>query len=317
MVAIASVWLLAFVHVRGVGPGRVMMNILATLKITALLIFIAIGFSFGTGQWGNMSQVAGPVQPGNWLFAFIPGDAGVLRMERRRLRRRGDSRSRGATCRRPLAIGTLAVIAVYVLLNVLYLYVFSVSELAALKGNVLDVVAERLLGGQAGNIMGVVSIISLMASNSAMTFAGPRVYYAMARDRAFFPSAATIHPAYKTPAAAIVAQSAWTSLLILAGGAAALATYTGFSITLFAGLAVAALFVLRAKEPNAERPFKALGYPLAPAIFVIASFAILANALYIDLVKPLIAGTPIGPSAIGFIVIAMGLPIYFFYSRKR
>jgi basic amino acid/polyamine antiporter, APA family len=316
MVAIASVWLLAFVHVRGVGPGRVMMNILATLKVSALLIFIAIGFAFGTGQWGNLSQVAGPVQPGNWLFAFIPvmlaysgWNAAAYVAE--------EIRDPGRNVPKALAIGTLAVIAVYVLLNVLYLYVFSVAELAALKGNVLDVVAERLLGGQAGNIMGVVSIISLMASNSAMTFAGPRVYYAMARDRAFFPAAGRIHPAYKTPAASIVAQSAWTSLLILAGGAAALATYTGFSITLFAGLAVAALFVLRAREPHAERPFKALGYPLAPAIFVIASFAILANALYIDLVKPLVAGTPIGPSAIGFIVIAMGLPIYFFYSRRK
>ena len=108
----------------------------------------------------------------------------------------------------------------------------------------LDVVAERLLGGQAGNIMGVVSIISLMASNSAMTFAGPRVYYAMARDRAFFPAAATIHPTYKTPAASIIAQIRLDVAADPRRRRRALATYTGFSITLFAGLAVAALFVL-------------------------------------------------------------------------
>jgi APA family basic amino acid/polyamine antiporter len=133
----------------------------------------------------------------------------------------------------------------------------------------------------------------------------------------FFPAAAKVHPKYKTPATAIVAQAIWTSLLILTGSAAALTTYTGFSITLFAGIAVAALFVLRWREPNAERPFRALGYPVAPAIFVIASAVILANALYTDLVKPLIAGTEVGPSAWGFLVIAMGLPLYWFFKSRR
>ena len=78
-----------------------------------------------------------------------------------------------------------------------------------------------------------------------------------------------------------------------------------------------ALFVLRWREPNAPRPFKALGYPVAPAIFTIACFVILANALYTDLVKPLTAGTPVGPSAWGFLVIGLGLPIYYFFARKR
>ena len=77
-----------------------------------------------------------------------------------------------------------------------------------------------------------------------------------------------------------------------------------------------ALFVLRWREPNAERPFKALGYPIAPAIFTIACFVILANALYTDL-KPLADGQPVGPSAWGFLVIGLGLPIYYFFARRR
>ena len=79
--------------------------------------------------------------------------------------------------------------------------------------------------------------------------------------------------------------------MILTGSGNALLTYTGFSITLFLGIAVFALFVLRRREPNAPRPFKALGYPIAPAIFALACFVILANALYTDLVKPMMAGT--------------------------
>jgi APA family basic amino acid/polyamine antiporter len=155
-----------------------------------------------------------------------------------------------------------------------------------------------------------------MASNSAMTFAGPRVYFAMARDKAFFSQAATVHPTYQTPAFSIVAQTVWVSLLILTGSANALLTYTGFSITLFLGVAVFALFVLRRREPNAVRPFKAIGYPVAPAIFTIACFVILANALYTDLVKPLVAGGQVGPSAWGLLVIALGLPVYSFFARR-
>ena len=92
-----------------------------------------------------------------------------------------------------------------------------------------------------------------------MTFAGPRVYFAMARDGLFFRRAARVHPRYQTPAVAIVAQAAWASLLVLSATADALLNYTGFAIMLFSGAAVAALFVLRAREPDAERPFRRLG----------------------------------------------------------
>ena len=316
LIAVATIWLLAAVHIRGVGPGRLMQNILAVLKVSALLMFIALGFSFGTGSGANLSQAAATVAPGNWLFALIPvmftysgWNAAAYVAE--------EIRDPGRNVPKALAIGTAAVIAIYLLLNVLYLYVFSVGELAAIKGSVLDVVAERLLGGTAGNIMGIVSIVSLVASISAMTFAGPRVYYAMARDGVFFRSAANIHPTYKTPAVAIVAQAIWASLLVFSGGADALTTYNGFAVVLFAGVAVTALFVLRVREPNAERPFKALGYPVAPAIFALASFLILANALYTDLAVPMINGTAFGPSAAGLLVIALGLPLYFFFSRRR
>jgi basic amino acid/polyamine antiporter, APA family len=316
LVSIASVWLLAFIHIRGVGPGRATMNVLAALKVTAFLLFILAGFAFGTGSFSNVTAAGSNVTAGNWLFAFIPvmlafsgWNASAYVAE--------EIRDPGRNLPRSLAIGTLAVIAVYLGINLLYLFVFSVTELAALQGSVLDVVAERLLGSGAGHVMGIVSIVSLLASNSAMTFAGPRVYFAMARDNVFFKSAATIHPSYRTPAFAILAQTLWTTVLILTGSGNALITYTGFSITLFLGIAVFALFVLRRREPNAERPFKALGYPVAPAIFTIACFVILANALYNDLVKPLMEGTAIGPSAWGILVIGLGLPIYYFFARRR
>jgi APA family basic amino acid/polyamine antiporter len=316
LVAILSVWLLAFVHLRGVGPGRMVMNVLAALKVTGFMLFVLAGFAFGAGAFSNVGASGGGVTTTNWLFAFIPvmlaysgWNASAYVAE--------EIRDPGRNLPRSLAIGTIAVIAVYIGINLLYLFVFSVTELAALKGSVLDVVGDRLLGSWAGHALGLLSIISLMASNSAMTFAGPRVYFAMARDGVFLDAASKVHPTYRTPAFAIVAQTIWTTLLILTGSGNALLTYTGFSITLFLGIAVFALFVLRRREPNAPRPFKALGYPIAPAIFTIACFVILANALYTDLVKPITQGTAVGPSAWGLLVIGLGIPVYYLFARRR
>jgi APA family basic amino acid/polyamine antiporter len=311
--AIVSVWVLTLIHVRGVGPGRVVGNVLASLKISALLLFIVAGFAFGTGSLDNLSTPAATPSAGSWLFALVPvlfayagWNAASYVAE--------EIRDPGRNVPRALALGTLAVIAIYLLLNALYLFVFPVEELAAIRGSVLDVIADRLLGTSAGNIMGIVSIISLLASNSAMILVGPRVYYAMARDGMFFPAAARVHPEYRTPATAIVAQAIWTTLLIVTGSGSALTTYTGFSILLFNGVAVAALFVLRRREPNAPRPYSTWGYPYLPALFVAVCAIIVANALYTDLVAPLTTGQSLGPSAAGLLIIGLGLPLYYWFN---
>jgi len=269
LVALAVIALMCWVHVRGVGPGRIVGNVLAALKVSALVVFIALGLSIGSGSIANLQTSAGAVSPASWLLALVPvmftysgwNAASYVAEEIR-------DPSRNVPL--ALAMGTLAVVTIYFLLNLLYLYVLPVGSLAAVKGSVLDVIADRLLGARAGDVMGGVSIVSLAASISAMTIAGPRVYYAMARDGVFLPSAARVHPRYRTPAASIVTQSVWSGVLVLSGGASALIRYTGFAVVLFAGVAVAALFVLRWREPAAPRPFKALGYPVAPAVFAIA-----------------------------------------------
>jgi APA family basic amino acid/polyamine antiporter len=302
--ALVLVWGLAFIHVRGVGPGTLVGNILAILKVGALVVFVALGFSIGAGTAANVTQ-GGAVAPTNWLLALIPvmftysgwNAAGYIAEE---------IRDPGRNVPRAFALGTGAVVALYLALNVLYLYVFPIAELATIEGSVLDRVADRLIGGAAGNVMAVVALVSLSASISAMTFAGPRVYFAMARDGLFFKRAAVIHPQYRTPAAAIVAQAVWSSLLLLSAKADALVNYTGFAITLFLGIAVAGLFILRAREPEAVRPFRAIGYPVAPAIYVIASAFILVNALW---------SAP-GPTGAGALIIGLGIPLYYIVRRR-
>ncbi|MSO30748.1 MAG: amino acid permease [Acidobacteria bacterium] len=305
VVAVAAVAALAWIHRRGVGPGRLVGNALATFKTLALVIFVALGFSVGAGDIAHLTQDAAPVLPTRWLFALIPvmftysgWNAASYVAE--------EIREAGRNVPRALALGTGAVIAIYLALNTLYLFVFPINELAQVKGNVLEIVGDRLLGGSVGSIMGVVGLVSLLASISAMTFAGPRVYFAMARDRLFFKAAARVHPRYRTPGVAIVAQAVWSSLLVLSAKADALVSYTGFSIMLFSGIAVVALFVLRAREPSADRPFRTWGYPVLPGLYVVASALILINGL---VEKP-------GPTGAGVLVIAAGIPLYFWFGRR-
>jgi APA family basic amino acid/polyamine antiporter len=305
ILAIAVVIAISFIHIRGVGPGRLVSNILTVLKVTAFVIFIAVGLSFGAGTSANLSQTAGTVTTSGFFFALVPVmfmysgfNAAAYMAE--------EVRNPGRNLPLALAMGTAAVIVIYVLLNVLFLFVMPIGELMMVKGSVLDVVADRLLGPRAGDVIGVISIISLSASTNAYIFAGPRVYFAMARDGVFFPAAAKVHPKYKTPAVSVLAQAAFAILLILTGSLDSLGNYVGFSITLFLGVAVAAVFVLRAREPQAPRPFKAIGYPFTPGIFVLVCLAIVLNAYYS---APRV-------TLLGTLIILAGIPLYLFFTRR-
>ena len=304
LTAIALILGMAWIHRRGVGPGRAIGNVLAALKISALVVFVALAVGFGVGDPANLS-IAPRVPAAGWLLALIPvmftysgWNAATYVAE--------EIRDPGRNVPRALVLGTASVTVLYLVLNALYVYVWPVGELALVQGSVLDVLAERLLGGVAGDVMGVVALVSLAASISAMTFAGPRVYFAMARDSAFVPAAGRLHGRYRTPGAAIIAQAIWAILLVLTAQADALVNYTGFALVLFSGIAVVALFVLRAREPQASRPFSTWGYPWLPGLYVLASAGILLNAL---VERPV-------PTGAGVIVIAAGLPFYAWFRRR-
>ncbi len=155
-------------------------------------------------------------------------------------------------------------------------------------------------------MLGALVVVVLLGSLSAMTTAGPRVYFAMARDRAFFPAAARIHPRFHTPWVSILAQAVWSSLLVLTNTKDQLAEYTGFAVLLFSAFAVSTLFVLRRRHPDEPRPFRAWGYPVAPA-------HLRDRCRWRSPWRP-IAGRP-GPSLWGAVIIAAGVPAYFLFKR--
>ena len=305
LVAIALIVLLTLIHVGGVGPGRLVQNVLAAAKVTFLIMLVLIGFGWGDGSWAHF-EAPQTVATGGWLLALVPvmfsyagWNAASYVAEEIRDPERFLPRS--------LAMGTGAVVLLYVVLNVLYVYSLPVRELAGLQVSVMDVISERLFGPRAGDLMAIMTAISIAASVSAMIIAGPRVYFAMARDGVFFRRAAEVHKVYGTPHISIVAQSAWSILLVLSGSFSQLITYTGFSVVLFSGIAGVALFVLRRRNPDERRPFRAWGYPLMPGLFVLASALIVGNAIW---------RAP-GPSAAGVAIILAGLPLYLYLRRRR
>jgi basic amino acid/polyamine antiporter, APA family len=305
IVAIAAILAFSFVHLHS--SGRWVQTLLATIKASALVIFIALGLSIGAGSFGNLtSSHASATSVGNWWLALVPvmfsysgWNAAAYVAE--------EIRDPGRNVPIALGLGTLAVVAIYLGLNVLYLYAMPIGELAGLDGRLVDSVAERLFGFVAGDLLGAFTVVSIAASVSAMVIAGPRVYYAMARDGVFLRGAGRVHPRHRTPVSAIAAQAVWSSVLVLSGGLSALVSYTGFAIVLFSGVAVFAVFVLRRRLPDAPRPFKALGYPVAPAVFVIASLLMVGNEIW---------NSP-GPALAGLCVIATGIPLYLLLSARR
>jgi basic amino acid/polyamine antiporter, APA family len=304
LVALSAIAVLTVAHLGGLGPGRVVQNVLAIGKITALTLFLVIGFGVGRGDAANL-VASGQSDGAGFLLALIPvmfaysgwNAASYLAEE---------VRSPGRNVPIALGLGTLVVISIYLGLNALFIYALGAIELAAVSGTLIDTVAERLFGFVAGNLIAAFAIVSLAASISAMILAGPRVYFAMARDGLFPASFARVHPRFRAPTIAIVAQAAWSGVLVLSGTLSQLVSYTGFAIVLFAGIAVVSLFVLRRRNPGAERPFRAWGYPWAPAIFVVASSAMVANEIWRN---------P-RPSAAGLAIMAAGIPVYWWMSRR-
>lgn len=304
LVALTAIFGLSLVHILGIGPGRLVQNALALVKVCALLIFVAAGLSIGNGSTTHFSGDA-PWVPSGMLLALIPvmfsysgWNAAAYLAE--------EVKDPTRNVPRALAMGTIAVVLVYVAMNVVYLYALDIEAMASVQVRIVDAAAEVLFGPRVADVLTVVSIFIVLGSISANIFAGPRVYYAMARDGLFLAAAARVSPRTHTPAFAIGAQAVWSAVLVLTGTFERLVTYTGFAVVLFAGIAVLALFVLRRREPDAPRPFRALGYPIAPGLFVLASAAMVVNAIWRE---PL-------PSLGGLAILAAGIPVYWLFQRR-
>src|SRR5205807_9320359 len=164
-----------------------------------------------------------------------------------------------------------------------------------------------MLVGLGAYIIAAALMVSSFGCTNGLILSGARVYYAMAKDGLFFHSAGKLHPTYKAPAASLMVQMVWICILCVSGSYGQLLDYVVFAVLVFYILTIAGLFVLRYKQPNAERPYKAIGYPVLPAIYIVM-------AVFIDVVLLLYKPQYTWP---GLIIVLLGIPVYLFWSRSR
>jgi APA family basic amino acid/polyamine antiporter len=217
----------------------------------------------------------------------------------------GEMRSPERNLPRAIGIGTAAVTVLYILMNLVYMRALTVSEMAG-TGRVAEVAAQTLFGAFGARVVSAAVLVSSFGCISATILYAARIYLPMAEDGVFFSALARIHPRYRVPAQCILWQGIWAIALVLTGSYEALYTYVTFAVVLFHAATGAAVFVLRRTRPEAERPYRAWGYPVVPALFVLASLAICANTL---LEKPT-------QSLIGLFIVVLGLPAYALWRRR-
>jgi len=344
LAAIVIIVLLTVVNVFGVKTGAIVQNIFTFAKTAALLGLVlfglfmgaqapAIAANFANGAfWKNFSWgETFPVTVGaSGTVAFV-GILTIIAVSQvgslfsadawnNVTFTAGEMRNPKRNLPLALAIGTATVIFLYIAVQFIYLRVLplegsstaSVTDLLARgiqyapEDRVGTAVMAVMFHSAGAALMAAAILVSTFGCNNGLILSGARVYYAMAKDGLFFRSAGDLHPKYKTPAVSLGVQAVWTCLLCLSGSYGQLLDYIIFAVLVFYILTIAGLFVLRVKRPNAERPYKAFGYPILPAIYI-------AMALFIDVVLLLYKPQYTWP---GLVIVLLGIPVYFLWSRK-
>lgn len=330
LVAIAIIVLLTYVNSRGVKEGKFIQTIFTTAKLLALFGLVVLGFvlakeNFWAANWetgytpmqdlGQKDEL-GKLMPTSWVgisggalmgaiatamvgsifssdswnnVTFIAGEM------------KNPKRNIGLS----LFLGTLIVTVIYVSANLMYLYVLPLNELAfAADDRVAVAAANRIFPSFGTYLVAILIMISTFGCNNGLIMAGARVYYTMAKDGLFFKQAGQLNK-NAVPQWALWAQCALASVLCLSGRYGDLLDMISFVVVLFYVLTIVGIFILRKKQPDTPRPYKAFGYPLLPAIYIIMGLAFCALLL---IYKP-------GYTRPGFVIVAIGIPLYY-WARK-
>jgi len=312
-VGLVLIAILTCVNVVGLRWGALLQNVSTWTKFTAMAVFVVLGFAIGKGHWSNFSARA----PGGLSMGLSPGQlisalgigliavffaydgwvyitwvAGEVKDPRRNV---------------PLAmvLGVLAVGAIYLAMNMVYVYALPLTEIAQYE-TIAHVAATKLFSPAAAVWLSAMIAISCFSAAAACTLSGSRVYLAMAQDGVFFRRMAVIHPKWRTPAFSLIGQGIWGAVLTMSGRYDQLYTYVIFGMVLSYTLTVIGLFVLRWKKPDVPRPYRCTGYPWLPAIYILVGVTWTLNTI---IHRP---GEALGSAAI----VLVGVPGYWYWKRK-
>jgi APA family basic amino acid/polyamine antiporter len=325
IVSIITIILLTYINSRGVKNSKMMQTFLSIIKVLSLAGLIVFGFIMAAkadiwnANWADAwttrslnldSGIWSPIG-GNALLAGISAamvgslfssDAwnGVTFIA-------GEIKNPQRNVGLSLFFGTMIVSLIYVLANVMYLAVVPLQEIATAKSDRVAVVASEYIFGNIGTlIIAIMIMISTFACNNGLIMAGARVYYTMAKDRLFFKQAAHLNT-HSVPAWALWAQCIWASCLCLTGKYGDLLDYVVIIVLIFYILTIYGIFKLRKSQPNAERPYKAFGYPILPAFYIAVASAISVALL---IWKTSTCGW-------GVLIMLIGIPVYYLTKPKN
>jgi APA family basic amino acid/polyamine antiporter len=305
--------ILTCVNVFGLRWGALLQNVSTWTKFAAMAVFVVLGFAIGKGHWSNFSaQAPGGLSMGLsptqlisalgvgliavfWAYdgwVYITWVAGEVKEPRRNV---------------PLAmvLGVLAVGAIYLAMNMIYVYALPLHEVAKYE-TIAHAAATKLFSPAAAVWLSAMIAISCFSAAATCTLSGARVYLAMAQDGVFFRRMAVIHPKWRTPAFSLIGQGIWAAVLIMSGRYDQLYTYVIFGMVLSYTLTVIGLFVLRWKRPDVPRPYRCTGYPWLPAIYVLVGVAWTLNTI---IQRPTEAFW-------GSTIVLIGVPGYWYWKRK-
>ncbi len=309
LVGLVLIAVLTAVNVVGLRWGALLQNVSTWTKFAAMSAFVILGFAIGKGHWSNFSSHGvgltmglGPSQLVSalgvgliavfWAYdgwVYITWVAGEVKEPRRNV---------------PLAmvLGTLAVAAIYLAMNVTYIYALPLSEVAKHE-TIAHAAAAALFSPHAAVWLSAMIAISCFSAAATCTLSGARVCLAMAQDGIFFRSMAKIHPKWRTPAFGLIGQGIWAAVLAVSGRYDQLYTYVIYGMVLSYTLTVIGLFILRWKRPEIPRPYRCAGYPWIPGIYVLIGAAWTLNTI-ITRPKEALAGT---------IIVLIGVPGYLYW----
>jgi APA family basic amino acid/polyamine antiporter len=305
--AIALILALGFLNYFGVKLGGHVQVATTAIKVALIGAIVVIGFTSGVGDTANL-RTSVPVA-GGAAAAFFAAMVGALWAY--------DGWNNvtmvASEVRRPqrylpiaLILGTVFVIGVYLLTNLAYFYVLP-AETVASTDRVAAAMMQKAMGGPGAAAVSVAAMISMFAALNGSILTGSRVPYAMALDGLFFRRAADVHPRHRTPAASIAMLTCWSAVVVLSGRFDDLFTYVIFASWILYGLSAASVIVLRRKRPDLERPYRTIGYPWTPAVFLVVAACFVVSTL---IQSP-------RESGMGLALILAGLPFYYRWEKLR
>ena len=312
LVTVVTIVTLTGVNVLGVRLGGHVQSVFTTVKVAAVAGMVLLVFGLGGGDVANFT-VAGPgaTRLDAGMLALVAGMGVALSGAfwsydgwNNITFLAGEVREPERNLPRALFIGTATVVGVYLLVNLAYLYMIPMGQMAGSKLIARDVM-QKAMGPAGAALISALVMVSTFGSTNGSILASSRVSFAMAADGLFFSPLARIHPRFATPAVALVAQCVWACVLVFSGSFDQLTDMLIFVSWIFYALAAAGVFVLRRKLPDQHRPYRVWGYPFVPAVFVVFASAYVVVTLMGN----------VRDTALGLLLVALGLPLYLWKAR--